>query len=88
MTNEKAEEKDTIYLVPHMHYDAIWAFTKEDYFHINMMFILKNVAELVGKTDYRFLIEQTFLLEEMEKRYPDLFSKFLYEQDVDKTGSF
>ncbi len=40
MTNEKVEERDTIYLVPHMHYDAIWAFTKEDYFHINMMFIL------------------------------------------------
>jgi alpha-mannosidase len=75
MTNEKAEEKDTIYLVPHMHYDAIWAFTKEDYFHINMMFILKTVVELLEKVDYRFLIEQTFLLEEMEKRYPDLFSK-------------
>jgi alpha-mannosidase len=75
MTNEEAEEKDTIYLVPHTHYDAIWAFTKEDYFYINMMLILKGVAELVEKADYKFLIEQTFLLEEMEKRYPVLFSK-------------
>ncbi len=77
MTNEKreGEEKDTIYLVPHTHYDAIWVFTKEDYFYINMVSILKEVAELVEKTDYKFLIEQTFLLEEMEKRYPEVFAK-------------
>ena len=77
MTNGKkeGEEKDTIYLVPHTHYDAIWVFTKEDYFYINMVSILKEVAELIEKTDYKFLIEQTFLLEEMEKRYPEVFSK-------------
>ena len=64
-----------IYLVPHTHYDAIWVFTKEKYFYINMLLILKEVVELVEKTDYKFLIEQTFLLEEMEKRYPELFSR-------------
>ncbi|MBA5941983.1 MAG: HAD-IIB family hydrolase [Methanophagales archaeon] len=67
--------KDTVYLVPHTHYDAIWVFTKEDYFHINLVLILKEVVELVAKTDYKFLIEQTFLLDEMEKRYPELFLK-------------
>ena len=71
----KKEEKDMIYLVPHTHYDAIWVFTKEKYFYINMLLILKEVVELVEKTDYKFLIEQTFLLEEMEKRYPELFSR-------------
>jgi len=64
----KVKVKDTIYLVPHTHYDAIWVFTKEDYFYINMVAILKEVAELVEQTDYKFLIEQTFLLEELEKR--------------------
>jgi alpha-mannosidase len=77
MTNWKkeGEKKDAIYLVPHTHYDAIWVFTKEDYFYINMVSILKEVVELVEKNDYKFLIEQTFLLEEMEKRYPELFAK-------------
>ena len=75
MTSGKTEEKDTIYLVPHTHYDAIWVFTKEDYFYINLMLILKEVVELLEKTDYKFLIEQTFLLEELEMRYPELFSK-------------
>ena len=67
------EEKDTIYLVPHTHYDAIWVFTKEDYFYINLMLILREVARLVEETNYKFLIEQTFLLEELEKRYPEVF---------------
>ncbi|MCK4731508.1 MAG: hypothetical protein KAT65_03530, partial [Methanophagales archaeon] len=75
MSAKKRREKDTIYLVPHTHYDAIWAFTKEDYFHINMVLILKEVVELIEKTNYKFMIEQTFLLAELEKRYPEVFSK-------------
>ena len=34
-----------------------------------------NFIDAVAKTDYKFLIEQTFLLDEMEKRYPELFLK-------------
>jgi alpha-mannosidase len=77
MANGKIERerKDTIYLVPHTHYDAIWAFTKQDYFYINMLLILKEVAELIEKTNFKFLVEQTFLLEEVERRYPELFAK-------------
>ena len=75
MTKGEEEEKDTIYLVPHTHYDAIWVFTKEDYFYINMVQILKEVSELVENSDYKFLIEQTFLLEELERRYPEVFAR-------------
>lgn len=77
MMTEKKEggSKDTIYLVPHTHYDAIWVFTKEDYLYINLMLILREVAELIEKTDYKFLIEQTFLLEAMETRSSELFAK-------------
>ncbi|RCV64974.1 alpha-mannosidase [Methanophagales archaeon] len=77
MTTEKKKgvSKDTVYLVPHTHYDAIWVFTKEDYLYINLMLILKEVAELVEKTDYKFMIEQTFLLEAMETRSSEVFAK-------------
>ncbi len=72
----KNNEKSKIYLVPHTHYDAIWVFTKEDYFYINIDLILKRVINLLKKEkDYKFLIEQTYLLEELEKRYPGLFKK-------------
>jgi len=68
--------KCIIHLIPHTHYDAIWVFTKEDYFYINIDMILKAVIKLMEKSkDYKFLIEQTYLLEEIERRYPELFNK-------------
>ncbi len=70
------KEKERIYLAPHSHYDAIWVFTKEDYFHINIDLILKKAVNLLEKQkDYRFLIEQTYLLSVVERRYPELFKK-------------
>jgi alpha-mannosidase len=68
-----AGEKKTIYLVPHSHYDVVWAFNKEDYYHINEL-ILKDSVEMIENSDFRFLIEQTYLLEMIEKRNPSLFS--------------
>jgi len=72
---KKTKNTYTIYLVPHTHYDAVWVFTKEDYFYININLILKKAVELIEKTDFRFLIEQTYLLERIEKTNPVLFSK-------------
>jgi alpha-mannosidase len=70
------QKGETIFLVPHTHYDAIWVLTKEDYFYINIDLILRSVIRLLDKQrDYKFTIEQTYLLEEVERRYPDLFSK-------------
>lgn len=66
---------EQIYLVPHSHYDAVWALTKEDYLYINIESILKKALEMIEKTDYKFLIEQAALLEEVERRNPHLFSR-------------
>jgi alpha-mannosidase len=49
----------TVYLVPHTHYDAVWVFTKEGYFYINIELILKQAVEAIEKSDYKFLVEQT-----------------------------
>ncbi|MFC2047274.1 glycoside hydrolase, partial [Chloroflexota bacterium] len=80
----------TIYLVPHTHYDAVWAFTKEDYLYINIELILRKAIDLVEKRkDYRFLIEQTALLEEIERRNPYLFeriTKFIKAGKIEIAG--
>ncbi len=74
--NEQESKKDVIYLVPHTHYDAAWVFTKEDYFYIYIDLIMKKVVELMEREkDFKFMIEQTFLLEELERRFPEIFSK-------------
>ena len=78
-----------IFLVPHTHYDAIWVFNKEDYFYINIELILKQAIDLIKKTDYKFLIEQTFLLERVEADYPQLFAevrKYAKENSIEVAG--
>jgi len=62
----------TIYLVPHTHYDVVWAFTKEEYLTINEV-IIKGAFRLMQRTDFKFCLEQTFLLKELEKRKPVLW---------------
>ncbi|MDP6100688.1 MAG: hypothetical protein QGH66_04625, partial [Dehalococcoidia bacterium] len=61
---------DIVYMVPHTHYDAVWVFTKEDYYYINIELILRQAVGLVEGSNYRFLIEQMALLEEVERRNP------------------
>ncbi len=65
-------DKKTIYVTPHSHYDVVWAFCKEDYYHINEM-ILKSAIEMIKRFDFKFLVEQTYLLEMIEQRNPALF---------------
>jgi len=62
-----------IYLIPHFHYDVAWAFTKEDYLNIAEL-ILKKTLKMIEEQDFSFLIEQTYLLEQIEHTDPDLFS--------------
>ncbi len=64
----------TIYLVPLTHYDVVWAFTKEEYFQINEK-ILEQVLTMMETADFRFCLEQTFLLQEIEKRNPELWRR-------------
>ncbi len=64
----------TIYLVPHSHYDVAWAFTKEDYLEINET-ILQQAVELMKKhEEYRFSWEQIFPLKALEERNPKLWA--------------
>jgi alpha-mannosidase len=67
------KKRKTIYLTPHSHYDVVWAFTKDDYYYINEM-ILKDAVDMIKSRDFRFLIEQTYLLELIEERNPRLFA--------------
>jgi alpha-mannosidase len=63
----------TAYLVPHTHYDVAWAFSKEEYLKINEA-ILKQALALMKAPEFKFCLEQAFLLKEIEKRNPALFT--------------
>ena len=63
-----------IYAVPQSHYDVVWAFTEEEYLKINEI-IVQNAVDLIDQGNFKFSIEQTFLLEQLEKRNPKLWEK-------------
>jgi alpha-mannosidase len=64
----------TIYLVPHTHFDAAWVFSTEEYLKINEI-IIESALKIMEDSDFKFCLEQTYLLEAIEKRNPDLWSK-------------
>ncbi len=64
-----------VFAVPHTHYDAVWIFTEEEYYHINLE-IIKKACELLEKyPEFTFLFEQTHFLEKLKSREPELFEK-------------
>jgi alpha-mannosidase len=64
----------TIYLVPHSHYDVAWAFTKEEYLEIAEDILQQAVKFMKKYEDYRFSWEQMFPLGVIEQRNPELWS--------------
>ena len=79
-----------MYIVPHSHYDAIWIFNKKDNLDINCNHIIKKVIEILKKEkDFKFIIEQTYLLEYIEHNYAELFNEiknFVTEGRIEISG--
>lgn len=73
----------TIYLVPHTHYDVAWAFSREEYFGINVEILNQMLRVMKENPEFKFCLEQTFLLKEVEQRNPELWLclKQLIEQE-------
>ena len=65
----------TIYLVPHSHYDVAWALTKQDYLEINENILTKAVELMKRYEEYKFSWEQIFPLKMLEERNPKLWSE-------------
>jgi alpha-mannosidase len=74
-----------IFLVPHAHYDVVWAMNRQDYLNIFKL-LLRRAVEMIQKDGFKFLIEQTHLLEQIESEDPELFvslEKAIKEGDVE-----
>lgn len=64
----------TIHLVPHTHYDVVWAFVREDYAQINKL-ILSMALKMIREQGYKFLIEQSYPIEQIEQTDPEMFEE-------------
>jgi len=75
-----------IFIVPHFHYDTIYSKEYEEYLKISFKNILNVISILKKHPSYRFLIEQTVLLEEFWKRFPEYrtdIRKFIEEDRIE-----
>ncbi len=64
----------TVFLVPHTHYDVVWAMTKDDYYRIHKK-LLRQALDMIAKGEFKFLVEQTYLLESIESDDPAMFAE-------------
>ncbi len=71
----KKFKKDRIFLVPHSHYDAVWIFEEEEYLGINEEILSTAISLIEKHEEFRFIIEQMFLLERIKETNPELFQK-------------
>ena len=65
--------KKKIYLTPHTHYDVVWAFNKQDYQYINEFILDKAIRMIKDEKGFKFVIEQAYALEQLERGKPGLF---------------
>jgi len=75
----------TIFLIPQSHYDVVWAFTEEEYYKINEI-IMTDAVKLIERSDFKFCVEQTYLLKLVEKRNPELWEKIRHLIEEGKFG--
>ena len=64
----------TTCVVCHVDYDASWVFTKEECLQINEG-IPEEAASLMETSYFKFSVEQTFLLNKINKRNSNLFKR-------------
>jgi alpha-mannosidase len=80
-----------IFLIPHFHYDTIYQDTYENYLEISFEIIKKAIEILEKNKNYKFLIEQTILLEEFWNRFPyyrEKITKFIKNGKIEVAPGF
>jgi alpha-mannosidase len=85
----KAEPQDTVYIVPHTHWEGAVFKTREEYLEIGLPHILKALYLLKKYPEYRFVLDQMCYVRPFIERYPAevaSFRQFLSEGRLQIAG--
>jgi alpha-mannosidase len=85
----KAEPQDTVYVVPHTHWEGAVFKTREEYLEIGLPHILKALYLLKKYPEYRFVLDQMCYVRPFIERYPAevaSFRRFLSEGRLQIAG--
>jgi alpha-mannosidase len=79
---ETAEEPDTLFLIPHTHWEGAVFKTREEYLQIGLPHILQALGLLRRYPNYRFVLDQACYVQPFLERYPEqaaVFRQFVGE---------
>src|SRR5678809_837203 len=74
--------KDTLWLVPHTHWEGAVFKTREEYLEIGLPNIVRALTLLKAHPEYRFVLDQVCYVKPFLERYPEeeaAFRKFVSE---------
>jgi len=81
--------KQTLYYIPHTHWEGAVFFTREEYLQMGLSNILSALRLLEKYPDYKFTLDQVGYFKPFLERYPELapeFRKFVKEGRLELVG--
>src|SRR5215469_9785723 len=85
----RAEPAETLWVIPHTHWEGAVFKTREEYLESDLPNILKALSLLKTYPDYRFVLDQVAYVKPFLERYPDqapTFRKFVTEGRLQIVG--
>ena len=84
-----SEKTDTLWFIPHTHWEGAVFKTREEYLDIGLPIILKALKLLEDHSEYRFVLDQVCYVKPFLERYPEeeaTFRKFIAEGRLQLVG--
>jgi alpha-mannosidase len=85
----RSAAKDTLWLVPHTHWEGAVFKTREEYLEIGLPHIVRALTLLKAHPEYRFALDQVCYVKPFLERYPEeeaAFRKFIAEGRLQLVG--
>ena len=79
---QEAPSRDTLWLIPHTHWEGAVFKTREEYLEVGLPNVLTVLRLLKAHPDYRFVLDQAAFVKPFLERYPEeeaTFRKFIAE---------
>src|ERR1051325_2793352 len=86
---EDVSTRDTLWLVPHTHWEGAVFKTREEYLEIGLPNIVRALTLLKSHPEYRFVLDQACYVKPFLERYPEeeaAFRKFVSEGRLQLVG--
>jgi alpha-mannosidase len=85
----KTEARETLWLVPHTHWEGAVFKTREEYLEIGLPHVVRALTLLKAHPEYRFALDQVCYVKPFLERYPEeeaAFRKFVAEGRLQLVG--